>query len=105
MVYDSCLGVMPAVIPDVLELAVAGESGAALASDCASVGNSYVDDLHVSTNISQVQGTGLLWVFVAACALNWSWSPLLAHERQTALGHIARRHLTPSPLLLPPRTR
>ena len=98
MVYDSCLGVMPAVIPDVLELAVAGESGAALASDCASVGNSYVDDLHVSTNISQVQGADCLWLVCGRMRAGRVFVPIWAHERQPALSHIAI--LTPS--LSPP---
>lgn len=94
---------MPAVIPDVLELAVAGESGAALASDCASVGNSYVDDLHVSTNISQVQGEGCLWFVCGRLRTKRVLEPILAHERQVALGHIAI--LTPSLSPLPQRPR
>lgn len=52
--YDSCVAVLPAVIPDALEHVISGDSHDAT-SEAATVGNSYVDDLQLSMDISKAR--------------------------------------------------
>lgn len=69
VVYDNKLAVLPAMVPELLELdEAAGLAGAGRVPEAGTVGNSYVDDLGSALDIQEVGVGGLA---VLAAGLTW----------------------------------